>query len=357
MRLLSTAIVRKRDRDREQARERAEMRRGAKGKQITEPFACVSYPLQSCARETEIEVGQERRSERETNYGTARRICDPGEQVRCFGPFDSDKAVSPEFFLALGCWRRMREREWFHVVSPFVYHQSFSTLHPQQQICKQKKILGLQQKNSCFCHFAYLFISFTTHSLIQYLTIIGKDEIHFIPSPSRPLSHIQYIRGKHKIHISPSLSRNCLSFSTIVAKNMIHHIFPTPSRHFLSFRATVQRQRSLISTEMQRKNQGCLVGYKSFVFCPELPCQRKELHEKQTTNTSGTWQIPSGIAIVDNPFFSWCSAEGMERAVVENFEALTVQHIIPPLLLNFLSCQTRQLQEPIIHRNSEKHTW
>jgi hypothetical protein len=59
---------------------------------------------------------------------------------------------------------------------------------------------------------------------------------------------------------------------------------------------------------------------------------------------------------VDNPFFSWCSAEGMERAVVENFEALTVQHIIPPLLLNFLSCQTRQLQEPIIHRNSEKST-
>lgn len=81
-----------------------------------------------------------------------------------------------------------------------------------------EKILGLHQKNSCFCNSAYLFISFKTHSLIQYLTIIGKDEIHFIPSPSRHISHIQYICGKHKIRISPSLPRISLSFSTIVAK-------------------------------------------------------------------------------------------------------------------------------------------
>lgn len=66
----------------------------------------------------------------------------------------------------------------------------------------------------------------------------------------------------------------------------------------------MQRQRSLIFTEVQRKNQGCLVGYKSFAFCPELPCERKELHEKQNTITSGAQKIPSGIAIVDNLFFS-----------------------------------------------------
>ncbi len=103
-----------------------------------------------------------------------------------------------------------------------------------------EKILGLQQKNSCFLQLLifsspsrlslilYLTIvgkdeihfipSPSRLSLIQYLTIVGKDKIHFIPSPSRHLSHIQYICGKHKIHISPSLPRNSLSFSTIVAK-------------------------------------------------------------------------------------------------------------------------------------------
>lgn len=143
-------------------------------------FACVSNPLQSRARETEIkskrerqrqrEGGEERRSERETNYGTARRICDPGEQVRCFGPFDSDKAASPEFFLALGCRRRMRERESFHVVSPFVYHQAFVfCIHSNR--CANRKILGLQQRNSCFCnclsfHLHQDFLSFTTYHLL-----------------------------------------------------------------------------------------------------------------------------------------------------------------------------------------------
>lgn len=297
------------------------------------------------------------RTERETNYGTARRICDPGEQVRCFGPFDSDKAASPEFFLALGCWRRMRERECFHVVSPFVYHQSFSTLHPQQQICKQKKYLGCSRKIVAFCNclsFHLLQDSFSDSVPNHYWQ--RWDPFHSI-SIKTSLSYSVHLWQTQ----DPYLSISTKNFSLVqynCGKDKMHHIFPTPSRHFLSFRAIVQRQRSLISTEMQRKNQGCLVGYKSFVFCPELPCQRKELHEKQTTNTSGTWQIPSGIAIVDNPFFSWCSVEGMERAIAENFEALTVQHIIPPLLLNFLSCQTRQLQEPIIHRKLwKKHTW
>lgn len=132
-------------------------------------FACVSYPLQSHARETETESereregGEERRSERETNYGTARRICDPREQVRCFGPFDSDKAASPEFFLALGCWRRMRERECFHVVSPFSLSSSFCILHPQQQIWQTEKYLGCSRKIVAFAT-AYLFISIKTFS-------------------------------------------------------------------------------------------------------------------------------------------------------------------------------------------------
>jgi hypothetical protein len=219
--------------------------------------------------------------------------------VRCFGPFDSDKAASPEFFLALGCWRRMRERECFHVVSPFVYHQA-CVFCIRSNRSANRKILGLQQKNSCF----YNCLSFHLHQ-----DFLSFSTYHYCWQKSRSIS----------FHLHQDIS---LIFSTFVAKirsisinkfslnqyncgkDKIHHIFPTPSRHFLSFRAIVQRQRSLISTEVQRKNQGCLVGYKSFVFCPELPCQRKELHEKQNTNTSGARQIPSGIAIVDNPFFS-----------------------------------------------------
>jgi hypothetical protein len=140
-----------------------------------------------------------------------------------------------------------------------------------------EKYLGCSRKIVAFAT-AYLFISIKTfsHSLP---TIVGKDEIHFIPSPSRYLSYSVHLWQTQ----DPFLSISIKKFSLVqynCGKDKIHHIFPMPSRHFLSSRAIVQRQRCLISTEMQRKNQGCLVCCKSFVFCPELPCQRKELHEK-----------------------------------------------------------------------------
>ncbi len=57
MRLVSTAIAR--ERDREQEREGGEERRSERETNYG-TFACVSYPLQSCARETEIESKRER---------------------------------------------------------------------------------------------------------------------------------------------------------------------------------------------------------------------------------------------------------------------------------------------------------
>jgi hypothetical protein len=187
--LVSTAIARERQTENKRKRERAERRGGAKGKQITEPLE--GYARIHCnraerdrdrerEREREREGGEERRSERETNYGTARRICDPRKQVRCFGPFDSDKAASPEFFLALGCWRRMRERELprsqsFCLSSSFLYFASAAT-DPQTE-----KYLGCSKKIVAFAT-AYLFISFNTFSH-SVPTIVGKDKIHFIPSP------------------------------------------------------------------------------------------------------------------------------------------------------------------------------
>ncbi len=194
MRLVSTAIARERDRDRERERER------------------------------EREGGEERRSERETNYGTARRICDPREQVRYFGPFDSDKAASPEFFLALGCRRRMRERESFHVVSPFVYHQAF-VFCIRSNRSANRKILGLQQKNSCFCnclsfHLHQDFLSFTTYHCWQrrdpfysisikislsYSVHLWQTQDPFLSICIKKFSLVQHNCGKYPSYLSSSI--------------------------------------------------------------------------------------------------------------------------------------------------------
>jgi hypothetical protein len=63
MRLVSTAIVRERDRDREQVRERSERRGGAKGKQITEPREGYAIRGNKCVvLDLSIPIRQRRRS-------------------------------------------------------------------------------------------------------------------------------------------------------------------------------------------------------------------------------------------------------------------------------------------------------